>query len=673
MRPWNAILVNIILISTGFLSTRLILTHLSLNLPVACALPASSDISHAKETRTKYGHEAAAPFYQNLLKEAPDWSAALRIAASERSPWRQDQACPVPSVENDKISQNISKLSRLLQQSHYDNDHVKQIFGIPTQETIKAQRSIDMGDSITNDKNRGLAFMQGPVFIKPIGVGSKANFPFFHATDEVGVELCEQDSSLKCLIVMFLLGFAVPKEILIRHLMGGWDTIQLLQDLGLAFLEEDDTVVPYVHLFPLDVHVVGRLNQKKTESRNKSMVLVTDCHPTILSRTTVGRAEDGAVMYTGPDSLALVQHIPLEDYIQRRCLKTKQDDENRNEMDPFRILDFCTGSGIQALSLLLSLSDVSPKAAAVCVDINPRALRFTRFNALLNGIENERIQTIEADLINQVVNRADQSDDSKTKDLLDYLLLGDSLYNTGDDAIQTFDVVLSNPPFIPVPPISSQKVGERDECGNGTQSEQKEINSIDKRYGLFSSGGSSGEDVLKSIICMTSRLLRRQGGFCAIVSEFMNPPLTTILDIEKKDRQNSELLEKITKWWQEEKLVSDKRIPTTNNPCPGTGMLFTNEFPLSGETYAGRRANDAHEFGVWKDHLEILNIRSVSPGLLYIETEKGKHGGLLIDEKLHLSAVAVPKTNNGSIWTPHNFQAIELTKQKWQDVHDNIH
>lgn len=85
-------------------------------------------------------------------------------------------------------------------------------------------------------------------------------------------------------------------------------------------------------------------------------------------------------MYIGPDSLALVHHLyaSMSQYI-----------ESQTGVQSFgRILDVCTGLGVQALATLGMLdlfkqhssNDMDPMVVAV--DINERALRFTRFNAL---------------------------------------------------------------------------------------------------------------------------------------------------------------------------------------------------------------------------------------------------------------------------------------------------
>jgi SAM-dependent methyltransferase len=64
-----------------------------------------------------------------------------------------------------------------------------------------------------------------------------------------------------------------------------------------------------------------------------------------------------------------------------------------------RALDLCTGSGIQALSLAGSAGEV------VGGDINPRALRFARANAIANGITHATF--VESDLFASIPGRFD--------------------------------------------------------------------------------------------------------------------------------------------------------------------------------------------------------------------------------------------------------------------------
>ncbi|HFE39245.1 MAG TPA: methyltransferase domain-containing protein, partial [Gammaproteobacteria bacterium] len=125
------------------------------------------------------------------------------------------------------------------------------------------------------------------------------------------------------------------------------------------------------------------------------------------------KIDENPVMYIGMDSLGLV------------CTAPRSVSQNT--------LDLCSGSGIQALVA----SRYSHKVTGV--DLNPRALRFARFNAQLNGIKNVRFK------------------------------LG-NLYAAVKG--QIFDTILANPPFVPSP-------------------------NEDLR---FRDGGKSGEEVLRRIV-----------------------------------------------------------------------------------------------------------------------------------------------------------------------------
>ncbi len=531
-------------------------------------------------------------------------------------------------------------------------------------------------------------------------------------------------------------------------LIGGDDTIHVLEELGLAYPCEMDEhlIVPYVHLFPLEVDVLqpssscmqqrdeddddesttssSSSSSSSSSNESKTLILVTDCHPKVLSRTTVGASEDGAVMYIGPDSLALVQHLPLQDHLRRKFQDQERRQEiqgtnNANKNSPTRtsssssssrILDFCTGSGIQALSTLMSLERLDPNATAVCVDYNERALRFTKFNALLNGIDAGRIHLIRADLISGDLLPLKQKEeiplleDGDILDGLDYennimgMLIGTRSGEVDEQLNMSnlFDVILANPPFIPVPGRCTIK-------GNKDSSNDTNIrDSISRRYGLFSSGGSSGEEVLQSIISMSSRLLRPNDGILAIVSEFMNPPLSpqTIKggDEGRDERQgnvmtdkdihvNDTILHKLHKWWYDSPHDDDDDDestctgPSRSRIAGGNGILFTNEFPVSAETYSSRRADDENEYVIWMKHLKDFNIHHISPGMLYIRSTTGtckihdEEKGIkkynddvsLLLPSLKVSSGLVPKHNTlGSIWTPYNHAAVSFTRFEWR-------
>ncbi|MEM9213685.1 MAG: carbamoyltransferase C-terminal domain-containing protein [Cyanobacteria bacterium P01_F01_bin.150] len=134
--------------------------------------------------------------------------------------------------------------------------------------------------------------------------------------------------------------------------------------------------------------------------------------------------DENPVMYVGADSQGLVYSAPR--------YPAKQ------------LLDLCCGGGIQGLVA----SRYAQKVTSV--DLNPRAIRFARFNAQLNDIRNIQFR------------------------------LG-SLYEPVGE--QRFDTILANPPFVPSP---TRELGFRD-------------------------GGATGEDILAAIIAGSAAHLNPNG------------------------------------------------------------------------------------------------------------------------------------------------------------------
>jgi hypothetical protein len=93
-------------------------------------------------------------------------------------------------------------------------------------------------------------------------------------------------------------------------------------------------------------------------------------------------------------------------------------------------------------------------------------------------------------------------------------------------------------------------------------------------------------------------------------------------------------------------------------------ILFTNKNDINSDIYAQRRAvrNNIDDINVWRDHLSLHGIYSVSPGLLFVQTNDSKSLTSESRYRLALKHHFVPNTNNGSIWTPSNFDAVNFTR-----------
>ncbi len=214
------------------------------------------------------------------------------------------------------------------------------------------------------------------------------------------------EDTLSILIKLFLLRSKIP-EFLLKELFGE-KLFKTLMDIGLL-LKHDNKITSRIDLFAVE-----------------DLFIATDHRYMFLSEDKI--SED-PVMYLGMDSHGLVQTVPR-----------KTSDET---------LDLCCGSGIQGLIASSYSKNVTS------VDINPRAIRFSRFNAQLNGIDNIKFQ------------------------------LG-NLYE--DLKGMTFDLILANPPFVPSP------------------------NSNYK----FRDGGSNGEEILREIVIQSRNHLKEFGRLCIV-------------------------------------------------------------------------------------------------------------------------------------------------------------
>ena len=146
-----------------------------------------------------------------------------------------------------------------------------------------------------------------------------------------------------------------------------------------------------------------------------------------------------------------------------------------------KVLDLCTGSGIQAIAALRYYAD-----AAILVDVNPRAVRFARFNLLLNGLD-ARGEVREGNL---------------------YSALTDAEREEG------FDAVLANPPFIPAPTLSAA------ESTFTVPNPNAGIDGL-RPMPFYGDGGNDGERVMEAIVSGAGAVLK-EGGRLSIVADIMD-------------------------------------------------------------------------------------------------------------------------------------------------------
>tara|TARA_B100001123_G_scaffold111283_1_gene129426 strand:+ start:3575 stop:7339 length:3765 start_codon:yes stop_codon:yes gene_type:complete len=214
------------------------------------------------------------------------------------------------------------------------------------------------------------------------------------------------ENALGDLIRLFQLRSSVPRQ-RVEDIFNVED-VQLLESLGLL-ADEGETLRGCVDLFC-----------------SGGLLFATDHRYLIRDGDYLN---EDPVMYIGMDSHGLVQTAP-----QQHC---------------DRVLDLCCGSGVQGLVASRYARQVT------AVDLNPRAVRFARFNAQLNGITNFEVRH-------------------------------GSLYEVV--AGETFDCILANPPFVPSPDESLK----------------------------FRDGGTGGENILRAIIEGSGEHLALEGRLCIV-------------------------------------------------------------------------------------------------------------------------------------------------------------
>ena len=216
----------------------------------------------------------------------------------------------------------------------------------------------------------------------------------------------------------------------------------------------------------------------------------------------------------------------------------------------------------------------------VSVDINPRAVRFTNFNALLNGVE-DRLQVLDGNLYEALSSIARE---------------------------ERFDVILANPPYIPTPATHVSS--------GGVEYASISLHAICPRSLIlsiafllffllpcrwtFGTSGADGEDALRAIICGAPQWLNRHVGRMHIVTQLMNA-----------EDYDSKLLN----WWEEQ---------CTNNgeAMPSMDFFVYYGYPVPREEYAHwyAQSSSLYAYGATLENLEVHNITTVANGYIYAFT-----------------------------------------------------
>lgn len=494
-----------------------------------------------------------------------------------------------------------------------------------------------------------------------------------------------------------------------------------------------------------------------------NLVFATDWPPP----GSTGLTEE-PVMYIGPDSIGLVQHAPRrvtsrshsfdvelggpcvddllifageadladqadvadEGVAGRAAVPAGQAGEGVLET----VLDLCCGSGVQGIAAAALRGG---NALVTCVDINPRAVRFARFNALLNGLDESRFRAVAGDLYCALVSRRPSDEtassgavqaqadvDKQTPPVEDYTHLstlgetagrelsgGDGGAHEGnrewgpeavpfdddeeastrgslnaplgrgapgvlrnENAPKTFDLILVNPPFVPVPP---------------------RLDSVRRRYDVFAAGGANGEEIVGDIFCGVMDHLR-PGGVLAMVSELVNPRAFDVKLRRWVGGRGSETIPtaEATGVAVVEREQAGGRPPENEQRDEGggsqfpegdasssyprsaavdgdgssawTGVVLHEKTPWTAGEYAARRAGTAREAQGWERHLALVGVEEMAPGFVFVrrretpysEARGAGYGGGGRTGGEATGGVDVGIQGVEKLWAPHNKAAV---------------
>ena len=247
-----------------------------------------------------------------------------------------------------------------------------------------------------------------------------------------------EEDSLIYLVNVFLLRMQKPLEDL--FVIVGADCCKLLLELQVVTAIRDGCMLSIEEA--LETCDVKSFEDVKCFSNVRlwpleDLVIATDAQ----TWPWTGRQERfEPVMYLSDDSLALLDASP--------------------QVEGLNILDMCCGSGVQGISAL-----ARGATSVTFSDMNPRALRFVRFNLALNGLDSGACR----------------------------FCLGDTY--SALEGREKFDGILANPPFLPNPDgIASQAIA------------------------MYGNGGAFGEDVLSSIVEGCDRWLDGRAAWLLMVT-----------------------------------------------------------------------------------------------------------------------------------------------------------
>lgn len=164
----------------------------------------------------------------------------------------------------------------------------------------------------------------------------------------------------------------------------------------------------------------------------------------------------------------------LVDYILKSSVLQSLTNMSKN-LKP-RLLDVGAGSGVIGLALLNNI----PRAECIALDINDDAVQLANENAKLVLKYSDRYQCLNSSFMNFVQSAI--------------LKMGSTSQLNEDNNSPLFDIIISNPPYIPTADVAELQTEVRD---------WEDIRALD--------GGLDGLDMIKDLIRHSPSLMRPEG------------------------------------------------------------------------------------------------------------------------------------------------------------------